>query len=227
MRSCSLRLAALLTAAARADDAPHYVGDLGVGVERTQASAPGASARTWALPYAYGDLGRLFVREDTFGVKTLPIGWGALEAVARVSTEGSDGDGPGLAHRSNPRPLGLGTFQETPWGGVFVDAFVDTVSGGTLLEASYAAEVPAGPLTLYPQAGVTRRSARYDAHLYDVRAAATTPVLQLSGELPIADTWVVLAHAQWEPFDDAVRASPRVDARSRTSALVALAWRFK
>ena len=228
MRSCGLVLATLLiAAAARADDAPHYVGDLGLGVERTQASAPGASARTWTLPYAYGDLGRLFVREDTFGVKTLPIGWGALELVGRVSTEGTDADGPGLAHRTNPRPVGLGTFQETPWGGVFVDAFVDTVSGGTLLEASYAAELPVGPLTLYPQAGVTRRSARYDAHLYDVRAASTTPVLQVSGELPFADAWVLLAHAQWEPFDDAVRASPRVDARSRASALVALAWRFK
>ena len=228
MRSCGLVLATLLTAAAaRADDTPHYVGDLGLGVERTQASAPGASARTWALPYAYGDYGRLFVREDTFGVKTLPVGWGALELVGRVSTEGTDADGPGLAHRTNPRPVGLGTFQETPWGGVFVDAFVDTVSGGTLLEASYAAELPVGPLTLYPQAGVTRRSARYDAHLYDVHAASTTPVLQLSGELPFADTWVLLAHVQWEPFDDAVRASPRVDARSRTSALLALAWRFK
>ena len=225
---CGLVLAALaLAAAARADEPLHYVGDLGLGVERTQASAPGASARTWALPYAYGDYGRLFVREDTFGVKTIPFGWGALEIVGRVSTEGTDGDGPGLAHRTNPRPVGLGSFQETPWGGVFVDAFVDTVSGGTLLEASYAAELPVGPLTLYPQAGVTRRSARYDAHLYDVRAASTTPVLQLSSELPFADTWVLLAHVQWEPFDDAVRASPRVDARSRTSALVALAWRFK
>jgi len=227
MRSWCLALAALLTATARADDVPHYVGDLGVGVERTQASAPGASARTWALPYAYGDLGSLFVREDTFGAKLLPAGWGALEVVGRVSTEGTDADGPGLAHRTNPRPVGLGTFQETPWGGVFVDAFVDTVSGGTLLEASYAAEVPVGPVTLYPQAGVTRRSARYDAHLYDVHAASTTPVLQLSGELPLDDTWVVLAHVQYEPFDAAVRASPRVDARSRTSALVAIAWRFK
>ena len=228
MRACGLVLAALSSAAAaRADDAPCYVGDLGLGVERTQASAPGASGRTWALPYAYGDLGRLFVREDTFGAKLLPAGWGALEVVGRVSTEGTDADGPGLAHRTNPRPLGLGTFQETPWGGVFIDAFVDTVSGGTLLEASYAAEVPVGPLTLYPQVGATRRSARYDAHLYDVDAASTTPVLQLSGELPFADTWVVLGHVQWEPFDDAVRASPRVDARSRTSALVALAWRFK
>jgi outer membrane protein len=221
-------LAALLaTASARADDAPHFVGDLGLGVQRTQASAPGASARTWALPYAYGDFGPLFVREDTFGAKLLPVGWGALEVVGRVSTEGSDGDGPGLAHRTNPRPVGLGTFQETPWGGVFADAFVDTVSGGTLLEASYAAELPIGPLTLYPQAGLARRSARYEAHLHDVHAASTTPVLQLSGELPFARTWVVLAHVQWEPFDRTVRGSPRVDARSRTSALVAIAWRFK
>ena len=228
MRAGGVVLAACLAAAAaRADDGAHFVGDLGASVQRTQASAPGASARTWVLPYAYGDLGRLFVREDTFGVKLTPVGWGALELVGRVSTEGSDGDGPGLAHRTNPRPVGLGTFQETPWGGVLADAFVDTVSGGTLLEASYAAELPAGPLTLYPQAGVTRRSARYEAHLYDVHAASTTPVLQLSGELPFARTWVALANVQWEPFARAVRASPRVDARARASALVAIAWRFK
>lgn len=226
LRWCGLA-ALLAAAAARADDGPHFVGDLGIGVEATRAAAPGASARTRVLPYAYGDLGRLFVREDTFGVKTVPLGWGSLEAVARVSTEASDDDGPGLAHRRNPRPVGLGTFQETPWGGVFIDAFVDTVSHGTLLEASYAAELPAGPLTLYPQVGVTRRSSRYDAHLYDVRVASTTPVLQLSGELPIAEPWVLLAHVQAEPFGAALRTSPRVAARWRASALVALAWRFK
>ena len=192
-----------------------------------RADAPGASVRTIALPYAYGDLGRLFVREDTFGAKLVPVGWGALELVGRISTEGTDGDGPGLAHRTNPRPVGLGTFQETPWGGVFADAFVDTVSGGTLLEASYAAELPVGAATLYPQVGLSRRSARYDAHLFDVRAVSTTPVLQLSGELPLARTWVALAHVQWEPLTAAVRASPRVAARSRASALLALAWRFK
>ena len=213
-------------AMALADEPSHYVGDLGLGVERTQPSAPGARARTWALPYAYGDWGRLFVREDTFGAKLVPVGWGALEVVGRVSTEGTDADGPGLAHRTNPRPVGLGTFQETPWGGVFADAFVDTVSGGTLLEASYAAELPVGPLTLYPQAGVTRRNARYDAHLYDVQSTSTTPVLQLSGEWPFAGRWVALAHVGYEPFDRAERASPRVDAHARATALVALAWHF-
>jgi outer membrane protein len=227
-RSRGLFLATLMAAgAARADDAPRWIGDIGIGVERTQASAPGAAARTWTLPYAYGDLGRLFVREDTFGAKLLPVGWGALEVVGRASTEGTEADDPGLPHRRNPRPVGLGTFQETPWGGVFADAFIDTVSGGTLLEASYAAELPIGPLTLYPQAGLARRSARYEAHLHDVRAASTTPVLQVSGELPLTGAWVALAHAQWEPFDRGVRASPRVDKRSHASALLALAWRFK
>lgn len=219
--------ASLAAAAARADDEQHFVGDLGLGVELTQASAPGASARTRVLPYVYGDLGRFFVREDTFGVKTLRLGWGALEAVARVSSEGRDSGGPSIAKRRDPRPVGLGTFQESPWGGVFADAFVDTVSGGTLLEASYAAQVPVGKVTLYPQIGLARRSARYDAHLYDAHVASTTPVLQLSGEWPVSDTWVVLAHVQSERFDDALRASPRVTTRSRTSALVALAWRFR
>lgn len=220
---------ALAAAAARAhaDEAPRFVGDLGAGVERTQASAPGAPARTWALPYAYGDFGSLFVRADTFGAKLVPVGWGALELVARISTEGTDADGPGLAHRTNPRPVGLGTFQETPWGGVFADAFVDTVSGGSLLEASYAAELPLGPLTLYPQAGLVRRSARYDAHLFDVRAASATPVLQLSAELPFAAHGVLLAHAQRASFSRAERESARVDAPARASAFVAVAWRFK
>ena len=225
MRAGGVLVVALMSASlAQADEPWHLSGDLGVGVERTQASAPGVSARTWALPYAYADYGPLFVREDTFGARLLPVGWGALELVGRVSTEGTDADGRGLAHRANPRPVGLGTFQETPWGGVFADAFVDTVSGGTLLEASYAAELPVGPVTFYPQAGLTRRSARYDQHLFDIHAASTSPVLQLSAELPFAQGWVLLAHVQAESFPHALRESPRVDRRWRTSAL---AWHFK
>jgi outer membrane protein len=244
MRGAGLVLAALVSSAgagAQVSQPVHWSGDLGLGVERTQSSAPGASARTWVLPYAYGDLGRLFVREDTVGARLVPLAWGALELVARVSTEGSEGDGPGLAHRSNPRPVGLGTFQETPWGGVFIDAFVDTNSGGTLLEASYAGELVLGRVTLYPQVGVARRSARYVGHLVGITPAAaratgqpayapgasTTPVFQLSGELPLAGAWVLLAHAQVEAFDRALRDSPRVASRSRSSALVALAWRFQ
>ena len=244
MRPRGVLVAVLMAATgahAQTADVTQWSGDIGVNIERTQASAPGAAARTWVLPYAYGDIGRVFVREDTFGMKLVPIGWGALELAARISTEGRDSDGPGLSHRSDPRPVGLGTFQETPWGGFFVDAFIDTNSGGMLLEASYAAEVRLGALTVYPQAGVIRRSARYNAHLYGVSAsearatgegayapgASMTPLLQLSAELPICDTWVGLTHVQVESFDRALRDSPRVVVRSRVSALLALAWHFK
>ena len=231
VRACALALAC---AAPRAGaGAPGWQGDLGASHVRTQASAPGAAPRNAVLPYAWGDLGPLFVRDDTFGAKLLPLGWGALELAGRLSTEGRDGDGPGLAHRRDPRPLGLGTFQETPWGGVFLDAFHDTVSHGTLLEASYAAEFALGPVTLYPQAGATRRSARYVSHLYgatgtaaDGARASTVPVLALSAEWRVAGPWVVVAHAQREAFDAALRDSPRVATRGRSSALLAVVRRF-
>lgn len=232
-------LAALAGATpARADDdrtAPHLSGDLGVSVDWTQHSAPGQPNRLRAWPYAYADYGRLFVREDTFGVKLVPMGWGALELAGRISTEGADNAGGGWPRRTDPRPAGLGTFQETPWGGVFLDAFVDTVSGGSLLEASYAAQWSAGPLMVYPQVGVARRSARYVAHLYGTTAAegaaytpgaATTPSAALSAELTVAPGWVLVAHVQREAFDRAIEASPRVSTSGRTSALLAFVRRF-
>ncbi len=215
-------------------------GDLGAAALSVQGSAPGRRVRTRAIPYAYADFGRLFAREDTFGAKLLPLGWGALEVVARVSTEGADSAGPHVASRRSPRPVGVGTFQETPWGGVFVDAFDDTVSGGTLLEASYAAEVAFGPVTFYPQVGVARRSARYVDHLYGVSAteaaapgtrpyapgASTMPVLGVSAEWLLAPHWVVVAHVERESFDAAIADSPRVNRDGQSAAFVALARRF-
>jgi len=231
-----------LSSSVRADDVPgtgwHLSGDLGIGVVQTSPIAPGASSRRHVIPYAYADAGPLFAREDTFGVKLVPMGWGSLELAARYSTEGTDSDAPGLAHRANPRPVGLGTFQETPWGGVFLNAFVDTVSGGSLLEASYAAQFGLGPVTFYPQIGLARRSERYVNHLYGVGAgdsgglpayragAALTPTLSGSMEWPVGPHWVLIGHVERERFDRAITDSPRVDAAGRTVWLVAFARRF-
>ena len=231
-----------IATSANADDASdtgwRLTGDLGLGALQTSAIAPGAPKRHHVIPYAYADAGPLFAREDTFGVKLLPMGWGSLELAARYSTEGTDADVPGQAHRANPRPLGLGTFQETPWGGIFLNAFVDTVSGGSLLEASYAAQFNLGPLTVYPQLGVARRSQRYVDHLYGVAAgdpsglpayrpgAALTPTLSGSMEWPLGAHWVLLGHVERERFDRAITASPRVDAAGRTVWLLAFARRF-
>ena len=96
-RSASRAMQLALLAAAGADlpaqDTPHGSRDIGVAVERTQASAPGGAARTRALPYLYGDWGRVFVRVDTFGVKLVPLGWGALELVGRASSAWAESAG--------------------------------------------------------------------------------------------------------------------------------------
>jgi len=239
-RAGALLAACLLAPCAHAGtlDEPGLSGDVGIAAAWMQSTAPGGTSRLEPLPYVYAEDGRFFFREDTFGVKLVPLGWGALELAARVSTEAADGAARGLPARRNPRPVGLGTFQETPWGGLFVDAFVDGVSGGTLLEASYAAELDLGPFTFYPQAGVARRSARYENHLAGVAAddatgvrayvpgASTTPMLGLSGELPVAAHWVVVAQFQRACYDAAVRESPRVRSHGQSTALLALAYRF-
>jgi hypothetical protein len=41
-----------------------------------------------------------------------------------------------------------------------------------------------------PKGAALLQALVYDAHLFDVRMASTTPVLQLSAELPVADSWV-------------------------------------
>lgn len=231
---------ACVSAQAAPADAWTLSGDIGAGMLATQGMAPGRRERISAVPYVYADFGPLFAREDTFGVKLLPLGWGSLELVGRISTEGADSAGPRTPSRRNPRPVGVGTFQETPWGGVFVDVFGDTVSGGSLVEASYAAQWDAGPVSFYPQVGVARRSARYVDHLYGVSAAqasatgerpyaaraSTAPLLALSAEWTLAPHWAVVANVQRESFDRAIDDSPRVARSSRTTWLLALACHF-
>ena len=111
-----------------------------------------------------------------------------------------------------------------------------------MLEASYAAELPLGRWTLYPQIGVERRSARYVSHLYGVTpveaaasgyaayapGASTTPVLGLAAEVPLGSSaWLLSLQWRRKWFDGAVRDSPLVDRRTQDTGFVALAYRFK
>ena len=58
-----------------------YVGDLGGAAFLKTGVVRGQHTSTLALPYVYGDYGRFFGRIDTFGVKTLAMGWGHLELI--------------------------------------------------------------------------------------------------------------------------------------------------
>ncbi|NDP58121.1 MAG: MipA/OmpV family protein [Oxalobacteraceae bacterium] len=219
-------------------------GDAGAAVYATTANVRGASYRPSLLPYVYADYQRLFARTDTFGVKTVALGAGYLELVGRVSQEGYKADSAalrGLRDRSTPVPLGIGTYQETPYGGFFVYAMHDVSSGGSLLEATYAAEFSFAGFKIYPQVGVERRSAAYVQHVYGVDAAesarsgiasyragaSTVPVAGLAAELSLGGPWHLLVQARRSWLDAAIRDSPLVSTRTQTNGFVAVTYAFK
>jgi outer membrane protein len=241
----------------------HWSGDVGLADYVTAnwvGAAAGARPNSTVLPYLFGETGSLvpastaqdfsgalFARVDTFGVKTWPVAWGHVELAARLSMEGETS--PGLTPRRNPMPLGVGTFQETPWGGVFFNAFHDAVSGGQLLDFNYVAEFKLQGVSLYPQLGGQWRSARYVNHLVGVSAqesrngpwsayspgAATTPVLAMAVQMPLErlglaleepSAWSLLFEWRRRWADAAMAQSPLVHNRALNDGLLALVRSF-
>lgn len=217
------------------------VGDLGAGVYHLERNRLGKSDRNTVLPYAYFDYGRFFARLDTFGVKTARLGYGYLELAARLEAEGFDAE-RGLQRRSNPIPLGLGTYQETPYGAFFLNVFYDfNKSHGTLSEAIYAAQVDLGRVSFYPQLGVEHRSGSYNDYFFGVSAAesaasgfrqyhagaSTNPILGLSADMPVFGDWRLNLTWRRKWLGNAVADSPLVDHKVEDMALVALSYHFK
>ena len=240
--------AALAPCAAFAQAAPlsdRLVGDVGLGVYSTQSIIRSKDNDTTVLPYVYADKGRFFARVDTFGVKTIPLGAGYLEFAGRVSQDGWKADTAalrGLQDRKTPIPLGIGTFQETPYGGIFLNAFVDAnKSHGGLFEAMYAAKFTLGAFSFYPQAGVEYTTKKYSNYFYGVTAAesaasgyaayeagaSTAPMLGLAVEVPVADSWKLSLQYRHKWLDSAVKNSPLVSRNSQDTAFVALSYQFK
>lgn len=220
-------------------------GDVGAAVYGTQSIIRGKNNEVTLLPYLFADYGRFFARVDTFGIKTLPIGNGYLELVGRISQDGWRANiAPvgGLTDRRNPIPLGIGTFQQTPYGAFNVNAFIDAGSShGNLLEATYAAEFKLRSLSLYPQIGVERRSAKYANYFYGVTpaeslasgyaaynaGAATTPMLGLAADYSLTENWVVNMQLRRKWLDSAVTNSPLVVRKMQDMGYVGLSYRFK
>lgn len=238
-----LLLAALFSihGAAWAQEKPQLHGDVGAAVYRTPAITRTADRGTVVLPYIYADWGRWYGRVDTFGFKALPLGAGHLELAARVSFEGYRPANAAFDKRSTPLPIGLGTFQETPYGAFIAYAFHDANSGGTLLDLSYAAEFGSGRLHVYPQVGIERRSARYVRHLYGVGAAEATraaiptyspgsslsPNAAVAVDYELTKTVKVTAQVRRRWLDSSISASPLANTRTQTSGLLALTRTFQ
>jgi outer membrane protein len=226
-----------------------YVGDLGGAVYSTSAIVKSKEASTTALPYVYGDWGRYFARVDTVGAKLLPVGMGHLEGVLRMSQEGYQTNTTtlkGIGQRNNPVPIGLGTFQRTSLGGVFVYAMHDLTSGGNALDLTYGARLDLGSIKIYPQAGLEYRSQAYVQHLYGVSSieaaasqaaggrlatytagAATTPMVGLAMVVPLSGPWSLQLQWRHKWLDNTVKNSPLVGALTQNTGFAGVSYEFK
>jgi outer membrane protein len=218
-------------------------GDLGLGVFAKQSHVVGREDRTSLLPFGYATWGRLFWRVDTLGVETWRFGQGALELVGRIDQENStnaQGDFSGLFKRENAIPMGIGTFQRTPWGGLFAHVYQDVgASRGQTAEVRYAARLDAASLVLYPQVGLEWRSASFNQTYYGMApgnnqglpaydsGASVNPVLAVAGEWPITGAWMLNAQVRRKWLAASVANSPKLQRGTVDDGYLALSYRFK
>lgn len=220
-------------------------GDMGLFANVSSIPIRGANNSASLLPYAYFDYGRAFTRIDTFGVKTLPIGYGHLELVGKIKFDGyqtaNNAELNGINDRQNSAPVGIGTFQMTPLGGLFLYALYDANrSHGNIYEAVYAAKFPLGKIAIYPQIGIEHYSSAYTRYYYGVSAAesvasgyaAYTPEavtnrsFKIMFEAPLGDGWIANFYLQRKWLDSAITHSPLVNKQFEDNGFAALVYRF-
>jgi len=247
LRAIASTALCLMPALAAAEAEPfqdRLVGDLGLGLFTTQSVVLGGSDSLQALPYAFVRYGRYFARLDTLGVKTLAAGFGHIELIARINFDGFATQTPalqGLNRRNNSVPVGIGTFQKTPVGAFFLNAFHDVNdSGGNLIEAIYGAKLTLGPVAAYPLFGAEYRDATFVGHYYGVSQSesvasgkveyrphgALNPIAAMQVEIPITKT--IQLNLYWRRlwFDGAIAHSPLVSSSTKDNGFVAVSYRF-
>ena len=253
----NIRLAGLLITSAisisafATEDIPdslpdHIVGDVGAAVYSSNLHIGTEGTQSFVLPYAFFDYERFFVRIDEVGIKTFKMGYGYFEVIGKINLDTYKVKSPingNSINRSDPIPLGLGTFQETPIGGFFVNAYHDFgKSKGALYELMYFAEIETyKKVMIYPQVGIERQSSQYANYYYGINsgesnltgyvaynAPATNNLLAgLMVEIPVVDNWYINIYGKRKWMGGGINNSPVMNRSFQDNVLMALAYRFK
>jgi outer membrane protein len=224
----------------------HIVGDIGAALYTSNLHIGTEGTQSLALPYAFFDYQRFFVRIDEYGIKTFKMGYGYLEAIGKVNLDTYKVKSPingNSINRGDPIPLGIGTFQETLIGGVFLNAYHDFgKSKGALYEFLYFAELETyKKVVLYPQIGIERQSAQYANYYYGINsgqsgltgynaytATATNNLLAgLMVEIPVVDNWYVNIYGKRKWMGSGINNSPVMNRSFQDNIFMALAYRFR
>ncbi len=224
----------------------HLVGDLGVAVYSSNMSIGTTGTQTYPLPYAFFDYGRFFARIDTFGFKTIKMGYGYLEVAGQVNLDNYNRKYTIMGatfSKLDPIPVGLGSFQETPIGGFFIYAFEDiNRSQGQIYQLSYFAEFETlAHIKLYPLLGAEYLTQSYANYYYGVSPKAsqtlgysqyTVPgtmnyVAGLMVEVPIVDDWYFNVFGKRKFMGSGISNSPIMANSYQDSLIASLVYRFK
>ena len=247
----SLLLAAFSMPIYAAENVPdgipdRIVGDIGAAVYTSNLHIGTEGTQSIVMPYAFFDYQRFFVRIDEVGIKTFKMGYGYFEVVGKINLDSYKVKSPingNSINRSDPIPLGLGTFQETPIGGFFVNAYHDFgKSKGALYEFLYFAEIETyKKVVVYPQIGLERQSSQYANYYYGINPgessltgynAYSTPATNnvLAGllvEIPVVDNWYVNIYGKRKWMGGGINNSPVMGRSFQDNIFAALAYRFK
>jgi outer membrane protein len=222
------------------------VGDIGAAVYTSNLHIGTEGTQSLVLPYAFFDYQRFFVRIDELGIKTFKIGYGYLEVIGKVNLDTYKIKSPingNSINRGDPIPLGIGTFQETPIGGIFLNAYHDFgKSKGALYEFLYFAELETyKKIVIYPQVGIERQSAQYANYYYGISSgesiatgynAYTASVTNnlLAGamiEVPVVDNWYINIYGKRKWMGSNINNSPVMNRPFQDTIIATLAYRFK
>lgn len=243
---CWSGVALFAMAQVHAEEMPvNLQGDVGLGAYYTHSIMRDKSDALAVLPYADFKYQRLFARVDTVGVKTLKMGYGHLELVGRFRMDGFKANTPalqGLVDRDMPIPMGIGTLQVTPMGGIMLNAFHDVGrSQGDLIEAIYGAAFELPRVTVYPLLGVEYLSREYVRYYYGISqqeaAISQYAFYQPNGalnshigfiaDIKLTDEYHLNFYGRHKWLGDSIQLSPIVTQRYLDTAYLALSYRFR
>jgi len=224
----------------------HIVGDIGAAVYSSNMHIGTEGVQSLVLPYAFFDYQRFFARIDEVGIKTFKMGYGYFEIIGKIDLNTYKVKSPftgNSINKSDPIPLGVGTYQETPIGGFFANAYHDFgKSNGALYELLYFAEVETvKKVVVYPEVGIERQSSQYANYYYGISAGEsnstgynpyTAPATNnlLAGfmvEIPVVDNWYINLYGRRKWMGNGINNSPVMNKSFQDNVFAALAYRFK
>lgn len=229
------------------DELPdRIVGDVGAAIYITNRHIVSENGQTLALPYAFFDYKRFFVRIDEFGIKTFKFGSGYLELTAKLNLDSYRLKSPISANSINRKgsiPLGVGTFQETPIGAILANAFHDFgKSHGELYELIYFTEVEINKkIVTYPQLGIERQSIQYANYYYGISStdsastgyatyaapATNNLIAGMMVEIPVSQNWYVNIYGKRKWMGSGITNSTTTNRSFQDNFFTALTYRFK